>query len=109
MSLKSLCVLNCIEDAQLFLEEFSGEYDEWLTVSTHGSVNDFLKTKKLQCLELSSLMTHEFIQESYWEADDFLGCQMADSQPYTYGDSFVVAQASLDVARVTPASTSSTT
>ena len=66
---KILCVLNCIEDAQLFLCEFSGKHHNWFIVSTHGSVNDYLRAKNIRSVELSSLLTHEFLQESYWEAD----------------------------------------
>ena len=53
----ALCIVNCVEDAKSFLLEFQAYHDEWTIVSTHGAVNDYLTTKKIDCLELSSLIT----------------------------------------------------
>lgn len=65
----SVCVLNCVEDAQTFLTEFGHTPDRWLLVSTHGSVNDYLRPLNITCLELTSLLTDEFIIDAFKAAD----------------------------------------
>ena len=38
-------------------------------MSTHGSVNDFLATKEINCLELSSFITDDFLIHAFQTAD----------------------------------------
>ena len=65
----ALCVLNCVEDAKSFLSEFQACHNEWTIVSTHGAVNDFFMTKGIACLELSSLITDDFLTKSFQTSD----------------------------------------
>lgn len=68
-NISNLCILNCVEDAKCFLSEFRYSLNEWTIVSTHSSVNDFLVTKELNCLELSSLITDDFLIHAFQKAD----------------------------------------
>ena len=65
----SLCLLNCVEDAKSFLSEFKKCHHEWTVVSTHGAVNDFLTTEGVDCLELSSIISDDFLIKSFRIAD----------------------------------------
>ena len=65
----SLCILTCVEDAKRFLLEFAGEYNGWTLVSGHGSVNDYLETLGIDCIELSALVSDDFVRDAYKEAD----------------------------------------
>ena len=68
-NISNLCILNCVEDAKSFLSEFRYCLNEWTIVSTHGSVNDFLAIKGIDCLELSSLITDDFLIHAFQTTD----------------------------------------
>lgn len=63
-----LCVLNSVDDAKYYLssEEFS---NRCLLCSTHASVNDFLNTKGIDCIQLSMFLEDDFCINKYKEAD----------------------------------------
>jgi hypothetical protein len=69
MTPSSLCILNCVGDAKLFLSKFRGHLNEWRLVSTHGSVDDYLETMGIRCTALSSLITDHHLREFYNTAD----------------------------------------
>ena len=63
-----LGIIQCVEDAKMFLSEYSEDLQKWFLVSTHGSVNDYFNTKEVSCHELSSFLSNELIMESFQEA-----------------------------------------
>ena len=68
MSGRRLCILNCVEDAKLFLAT-EHRTDKCLVFSTHASVNDLLNTENIECIHLSELVENDFIIEQFKEAD----------------------------------------
>lgn len=68
----SLAILNCVADAQSFLYHFKNSLGEWRLASTHGAVNDYLNTQGVSCLELSSVLSDDFIVAAAREADSLM-------------------------------------
>lgn len=77
----NVCILNCIEDVQDFLAEFDDSASNWTILSTHGAVNEYLRTLKIESIELASLLAHEDILTILKISDRTIGnvlCQLDD-------------------------------
>ncbi len=82
----SICILNCVDGAKSFISKFENNMTSWVIVSTHGSVNNYLSTLNIDCLELVSLVPNDFIIKTFKDADtsvntllNYLDAQCADS------------------------------
>ena len=69
MTGKKLCVFNTPADVRDFLLSRESLESEWALLSTHASVNDFLDSRGIECLQLSSLLRDDFVTRLHFEAD----------------------------------------
>jgi hypothetical protein len=61
--MKTLVILNCIDDAMHFRSNFLDEESNCFFVSTHPSVNDYLEYNNIRCAHLAEYIGYDTIRE----------------------------------------------